>query len=102
MGRPFAAGRVFAGRTERALGTVLSAPVARAAFVAEPDAWVGPVKSPFGWHLVRVERVWSPAPPVLERVRSAVTRDVERARREAAREAVRRKARSRYEVEVKP
>jgi len=100
LGRPFAGGLWFPARTEAQLASVLSAEVARAAFEAAPDTWVGPVKSVFGWHLLRVERVWASGAPELSNVRERVQADVERARRGRAKDDVRAKARARYSVEV--
>lgn len=102
LGRPFAAGRVFRARTEAALGRILGADVARAAFVADEGAWTGPARSVYGWHLLRIESVAPGGSPPLEEVRAEVERDLERARRAAARDDVRARAVERFEVEVGP
>lgn len=48
---PKVAARLAQDDTERLFG---SAEFARAVFAAQPGQWVGPVRSGFGWHVIRV------------------------------------------------
>jgi parvulin-like peptidyl-prolyl cis-trans isomerase-like protein len=67
-----------------------------------PRVWQGPVFSRYGAHLVRVESVAPAAPPSLDEVRDAVTRDYERARRERVLESTLEAMRQKYEIIVEP
>ena len=67
-----------------------------------PGTWQGPVLSRYGAHLVRIESVAPADPPSLDEVRSAVTRDYVRARRERALESTLEAMRQKYEIVVEP
>lgn len=56
--------------------------------------WAGPVPSPYGWHLVRIDDRTPPRLPPLERVRAEVARGRGRARGQGARCARRQAARA--------
>lgn len=92
LGGPFVGGLDFTLHTEAELARRVSAPVARAAFEAAPGVWVGPVGSVHGRHLLLVEAVAPGGPASLDEVRAEVRRDLEVARRDEARAAVRRRA----------
>jgi parvulin-like peptidyl-prolyl isomerase len=62
--------------------------------------WIGPIRSDFGAHLVRVAEFVPGALPPLEAVRTAVTRQWEDERRAVARSESYRKVRERYEVVI--
>ena len=64
--------------------------------------WLGPVESQYGAHLVRLETIEPGATPPIDEVRSEVTRDFERDRRQRALLAILREMRWRYEVVVEP
>jgi hypothetical protein len=74
---------------------------AEAVFALEQDGWQGPVASSFGLHLVRVDARTPARLPALADVRSAVARDLEAERREAANRRVLEALRERYPVEVR-
>ena len=64
----------------------------------DPGAWTGPIESPYGAHLVRVEsRTEGRSPPLVE-AREAVLRDWQSARIDAAEETFYRALRDRYQV----
>ncbi len=67
-----------------------------------PNEWSGPLRSPFGSHVVRVTAYAPGALPPLEAVRAAVAREWENERRVAARAETYRKARARYDIVVEP
>jgi len=62
--------------------------------------WVGPVKSGFGMHLVRVRAFEQSQLPALADVRDVVTREWENERRQRAHADALARLRSQYEVEV--
>jgi len=62
--------------------------------------WIGPIRSAFGAHLVRVTLREPAARPALGAVRQAVAREWESARRESARDENYQKLRARYTVVV--
>jgi hypothetical protein len=65
-----------------------------------PGRWVGPVKSGFGLHLVRVSERWEGELPELAEVRDAVERDWTAERRAKSAEAFYAALRQRYTVSV--
>ena len=64
----------------------------------EPGGWVGPVRSPFGIHLVRVTQHQPARQPALAEVRDAVLAEWRDQRRRAAKEQAYQRLRERYEV----
>jgi parvulin-like peptidyl-prolyl isomerase len=72
---------------------------ARAIAVVRPGEWQGPVKSGYGVHLVRVEKVVAGSAPKLSDVRATVARDYEQDRRTRSLDAAYRELRQGYRVE---
>ena len=72
---------------------------ARAITTVRPGRWEGPVKSGYGVHLVRVDRVVAGSAPKLAEVRWAVARDYEHDRRMRSVDAAYRTLRQSYRVE---
>jgi hypothetical protein len=62
--------------------------------------WFGPVKSGYGWHVVRVDARTPGRLPELAEVRDAVARDWEGARRRAALDAQYERWKSRYRIRI--
>jgi hypothetical protein len=62
--------------------------------------WSGPVPSPYGTHLVRIEERTAPSLPPLDEVRDQVAREVEAERAADARDALIAGLRERYEIVV--
>ncbi len=56
--------------------TLPIADVAAAAFAAEPGAVTDPIRSPFGWHVMKVERVEPATRRTLDQVRDELRREV--------------------------
>jgi len=75
---------------------------AAALLTLEPGGWVGPVRSTFGLHLVRVSQRQQPRQPALAEVRDAVLTEWRDQRRNEAREEAYRRLRERYEVVMEP
>lgn len=72
---------------------------ARSLLSAPAGEWQGPVRSGYGVHLVRVDKIVSGRAPKLDDVRLAVTRDFEQARRVRALDGAYRKLRQGYRVD---
>jgi hypothetical protein len=68
----------------------------------EPDAWRGPVRSPFGLHFVRVIEQQPARQPALAEVRDAVLTEWRDQRRREAKEQAYRRLRDRYEIVMAP
>ena len=64
--------------------------------------WVGPVRSGYGLHLVRLDAREPARQPALDEVRAAVERDLLNARREDANDAVFEALRKNYVVQMEP
>jgi hypothetical protein len=68
----------------------------------EPGAWVGPVRSPFGMHLVRVTERQPARQPALAEIRDAVLAEWRDRRRREAREQAYLRLRERCEIVLEP
>ena len=78
----FAAGDIaLPNQTQAQFAQVTSAEASRAAFAAQQGAVIGPVRSPLGFHVVRVERVRRTAGQPLEAVRAEIARTIEERKR---------------------
>jgi hypothetical protein len=64
--------------------------------------WIGPVRSGYGLHLVRIDAREPARHPSLDEVRAAVERDLLSARREDANDAVFEALRKNYVVQIEP
>jgi peptidyl-prolyl cis-trans isomerase D len=71
-----------ANQTERDFANLVTPQVATQAFSAQQGAIIGPVRSPLGWLVVRVDTAAAGQP--LERVRADIVRELERRKRAAA------------------
>jgi hypothetical protein len=68
----------------------------------EPEAWQGPVRSPFGLHLVRISERLPAWLPALEEIRDAVLAEWRDQQRREAREQAYERLRERYEIVIEP
>jgi len=68
----------------------------------EPGGWVGPIRSPFGLHLVRVSEHQPARQPALAEIRDTVLAEWRDQRRREAREQAYQRLRERYEVVMEP
>ena len=66
----------------------------------EPGDWTGPIESPYGVHLVRIDRVVESVVPPLEEIRRDVRREWLVDRREASREAMIDALRDKYRITI--
>ena len=65
-----------------------------------PDPWQGPIRSPYGWHLIRLTERTAPRNPPFGQVSDAVLRDFLQQRRLQANEAFYQQLRSRYKIQM--
>jgi parvulin-like peptidyl-prolyl isomerase len=66
----------------------------------EPGDWAGPIESPYGVHLVRIDRVVESVVPPLAVIRSDVRREWLFERREASRETMIDALRKKYRITI--
>ncbi len=85
-GDPFMLQRAYAERSEREVGDLFGRQFAEDLFALEGDGWLGPVRSAYGWHLVKIEGRLPEAVMPLEEVRERVTSDLQMSKRKAANE----------------
>ena len=67
--------RHHAQETEQRVASLFGAGFAKAVFELPAGGWQGPVLSGYGTHLVFVDELREPPPPVLDEVRERVTQD---------------------------
>jgi len=90
----------FPDAPEREVERVFGAPFVRALADAPVGAWTGPIRSGYGWHLVRIASRAAGAVPPLDQARDAVLRAWSTAKREETNEALARELRAKYDVVV--
>lgn len=84
------------------LGALLGPEFVRAVASLQSGSWAGPIRSSYGWHLVRVERRLPAALPSLAEVRDDVERDWREEELQQASDRLYAKLRSHYQVVVVP
>jgi hypothetical protein len=101
QGDRFMMGESYSEQSAQDVEAVFGPEFVRALFeVAPGDGWSGPIASPYGWHLVRVEARSHPRVPALAEIRERVRQDWSYEQRRQANEAVFERLRSRYEVVI--
>jgi hypothetical protein len=106
-GQPPAGDRFMLGddpspRSEDAIGTDFGPDFAKALFAAPEGVWTGPLRSAFGFHLVRVLEHRPAQLPALAEVRDRVHDDLMADRLRAATEAAYARVRAKYKIVVDP
>jgi hypothetical protein len=71
-----------------------------ALFALETGKWTGPVESPFGMHLVRIDQITEGRVPPLSEIQDAVRRDWLSDRRRNAQEALFQEFRNKYSITI--
>jgi hypothetical protein len=100
LGDPFAGGHAFRGMTRQQIETRFGSELADAVLALPEGRWSDPIPSPFGLHLVWVERHAPERIPSLEEVRDRVILSWRREQREAHVEQTLAALRARYDVIV--
>ena len=100
LGDPFPPGAYLRAQSAQDLTRLFGPDFAAAALGLEPGAWAGPLRSPYGLHLVLVEEKEPARTPSLDAVRSRVRAQLLEERREARLAAAMRELRAKYVVRV--
>ncbi len=98
-GDRFLRGERFVERDAAAVSRELGAELAAGLAACAPEVWCGPLASPFGHHLVRVESIRPASRPALEAVEAEVRADWALAARRRAIGVAQAELRGRYVVE---
>lgn len=99
-GDPFPLGHRFPHASERHLTKLFGADFARNALRAPAGTWTGPIASPFGLHLVRVDELVPAGTAPFDAVRARVVEDYREMRRVAVVQALLTDLRARYAIRV--
>lgn len=102
-GDPFILQKSYVDRSAREIADLFGTGFARALSDLDADRpalWQGPVRSAYGWHLVRITGRTPARDPLLAEVRDAVRRDFLESRRLEANERFYRSLRERYDVHL--
>ena len=98
-GDPFMLQRAYVARSVREIGNLFGKEFAQGLTGLEPaDQWQGPVRSAYGWHLVRIDARLPERLPAYEEVSERVSVDFNLERRERANNAYYQSLLERYEV----
>jgi hypothetical protein len=101
LGDPTLLPRALSAATLREIDGIFGGGFGEALASAPPGAWIGPIASAYGLHVVRVAARDGGRLPPFEEVRGAVEREWSSERRKETDEAFYRALRDRYEVEVR-
>jgi len=100
LGDPFTLGRSWQAKTETQLAKLLGPATARRAFECSLAAWCGPLRSPYGVHLVWLEQRDPSRDATLDEVRNQVAEGRRAELREQRLQAFLAELRTRYTVVV--
>lgn len=97
-GDPFMLQRQYSDRSERQIGELFGQEFAANVMELPAGVWQGPVRSAYGWHLVKVERRRPARQPDFREVAERVAADYRQQRRLQANEDYYAGLRARYEI----
>ena len=100
LGDPFLRGREFKLYTEADLAGIFGAAFAPAVMPLPVGAWSRPLRSSFGWHVVRLDQRTPGRRPDVREVRDSVLRDWLEERRTAAGRSALDRLRATYDIDV--
>jgi peptidyl-prolyl cis-trans isomerase C len=72
MGDRFMFQDYYGGRTPEEIGKIFGPDFARGLFATAPGTWAGPIRSGFGWHLVRLDALEPARVPALDEIEADV------------------------------
>lgn len=101
-GDPFMLQRSYAQRAEREIGDLFGRTFASELFTLEPGDWQGPIRSAYGWHLVRISEKLPAARIPFAECRDRVLADLQMQARKEANDAYYQELLSRYTVVTEP
>lgn len=101
VGDPFMLQSSFVERSQREIAELFGREFAAAIAGVPEGPWQGPIRSAYGWHLVRVAARRPPRQPDFDEVTDQVTMDYRQEQRRQANEAFYQSLRANYEV-VRP
>jgi peptidyl-prolyl cis-trans isomerase C len=90
----------YGARTPEDVGRAFGADFAAALFAVAPGAWAGPIRSGFGWHLVRIDALEPVRAPALDEIEAEVRAAWTEARYDAIRARAEAEMRARYTIVV--
>ena len=90
----------YGGRTPEEIGKTFGPDFAAALLTEPPGSWAGPVRSGFGWHLVRVETLVPARVPALDEIEADVRAAWTEERYDAIRARAEADMRARYTIVV--
>ncbi len=99
-GDPFYGSYHLSNQIERQIAAQLGANVAGAAFEQPLKAWSEPIESPYGYHLIWVEKRSEDSEPPLIDVKSDISSRIRREKRDAAFEKLMAEIRDTYQIEI--
>lgn len=99
-GDPFVNGKHMVGQSPGDLGKFFGPDFTKQVLTMPAGHWEGPVESPYGWHLVFIEKRFDPRVPALSEVRSRVEKNYENERRQDRVDEFLVKVRPLYEVRI--
>jgi hypothetical protein len=100
LGDPFMLQNEYPLQTQQQIKELFGEQFARKLFQLEPGAWVGPLRSGYGFHLVRILEKLPSRVPELAEVRGEVLTNFKNQRLQAASEAFYAQLRRKYQVDV--
>jgi len=100
LGDPFMLQSEYPLQTQQQVKELFGEDFARKLFQSEPSAWIGPLRSGYGFHLVRILEKIPSRVPELSEVRGQVLTDFKNHRLQATSEAFYAQLRRKYQVDV--
>jgi peptidyl-prolyl cis-trans isomerase C len=100
LGDPFMLQNEYPLQTQQQVKELFGDEFAAKLFQGDPGAWVGPIRSGYGFHLIRISQKVTSRIPELAEVRSQVLTDFKNRRLQTTSDAFYSRLRQHYQVEV--
>ncbi len=103
LGQPFMLSRAYASESKSDLAQLMGGDFAESVFgIKSRHKWVGPFRSAYGWHMVRVKAREAATQPPFAQLAEKLARDWQEAELQKTRDAAWRDLRRQYRVEILP